>query len=262
MKYFIIFIISFLFPFYLFDASSRAQIIVWSVGQGQMVTYSDFKICVHFDMGGERFPVKAFVKECGHKANQVFFSHWDWDHINFVRKAWRRLSRFCRLNWPGGTGDMRKKQFLSVLPLCQNPLKEVFKELVFPAHLNKDKKATLANKYSRVVVVKNQVLIPGDSPGSSEPLWQNQLPSSIHVLVVSHHGSRYSTTEALLNHLPHLEIAVASARKKRYGHPHPLVKQRLKRHQVPLLSTEDFQHISIPLKFTVPKKVIIPPQNH
>ncbi|MDE0151073.1 MAG: hypothetical protein OXK80_01070, partial [Bdellovibrionales bacterium] len=124
---------------------------------------------------------------------------------------------------------------------------KIFREITFPADRNKDKRTTNANKYSRVVILKNKVLIPGDSPGSSEKLWLKKIKAPITILVVSHHGSRYSTTPQLLRHLPHLKIAVASARKKRYGHPHPLVKKRLGWRGVSLLSTEQFNHIHIPL---------------
>ena len=250
-KYFLIFICIFLFPLHQFSQGKKAQLIIWYVGQGQMVTYSDITTCLHFDMGGEFFPLRKLIKECERKQNKVFFSHWDWDHISFARKAWRRLPSFCRLNFPGGEGNKRKQKFLSVVPSCDGKSikssKKIFREIVFHAHWNKSGKHTDSNKHSRVVIVKDIVLIPGDSPGSSEKLWQEKIRSPIEILIVSHHGSRYSTTPKLLTYLPHLKIALASSRKKRYGHPHPLVGKRLARKGVPLLSTEDFNHIRIPL---------------
>ena len=245
------FILVFLFPIHNFSQDKKARLIIWNVGQGQMVTYSDIKTCLHFDMGGEFFPIKKLIKECGQKENKVFFSHWDWDHINFTKRAWKRLPSFCRLNTPGGKGSEKKQNFLSPIPFCGKRAikasKKLFREVFFPAGRNKDKRATDANKHSRVVVLKNTVLIPGDAPGSSEKLWSKNIKVPIKVLVVSHHGSRYSTTSQLLKYLPRLKVAVASARKKRYGHPHPLVKKRLAQKGVSLISTEQFNHIHIPL---------------
>ena len=250
-QYFLIFILVFLFPIHHFSQNKRVQIIIWYVGQGQMVTYSDITTCIHFDMGGEIFPIKKLIKECGQKENKVFFSHWDWDHINFTKRAWKRLPSFCRLNTPGGRGSKKKKHFLSSIPVCGKTSirvsKKIFRDILFPAHLNKKRGNTISNKYSRVVIVKDTILIPGDSPGSSEKLWQRKIRVPIKILVVSHHGSQYSTTPQLLQYLPHLKIAVASSRKKRYGHPHPLVKKRLAQRGVPLISTEDFNHIRIPI---------------
>ncbi len=247
MSYVMTFMLVFLFPWHVWHHSAKERLVVWSVGQGQMVTYSNLKYCVHFDMGGEFFPVKKLIKECGQKLNQVFFSHWDWDHINFAKKAYRRLPSFCQLNQPGGKGSSKKKKFLSIIPKCQTNTHPVFREIVFPMHRNRDKRASEANKFSRVVIIRNTVLIAGDSPGSSEFLWKHQVPKSIRILIVSHHGSRYSTTPSLLKVMPHLKIAIASARKKRYGHPHPLVKKRLLKRAVGLISTDDFNHIYIPL---------------
>ncbi len=253
-EYFLIFILAFLLPIHYFSQNKPAQLIVWYVGQGQMVTYSDLKTCVHFDIGGEFFPLKKLIKECGQKDNKVFFSHWDWDHINFTKKAWRRLNSFCRLNTPGGKGSKKKQKFLSSVPLCgkksMKASKKIFTEITFPTHWNKNKRDTDSNKQSRVVVVKNSILIPGDSPGSSEKLWMRKIKTPVKILVTGHHGSRYSTTSHLLKYLPHLKIAVASARRKRYNHPHPLLKKRLAQKGVTLLGTEEFNHIRIPIPFS------------
>ena len=250
-KYFFLFMLVFFIPVDLFSPNRSPRLIVWYVGQGQMVTYSDIQTCIHFDMGGEVFPIKKLVKECGQKTNQVFFSHWDWDHVNFTRRAWKRLPSFCRLNRPGGEGSKKRQEFLLAVPLCEKKAiklaQKIFREIEFPAYRNRDKKSSVANKYSRVVVVKEKVLIPGDSPGSSETLWLNNIKAPVEILVVSHHGSRYSTTDTLLKYLPYLKIAVVSARRKRYGHPHPIVKNKLANRNIPLLSTEEFNHIHIPL---------------
>lgn len=246
-SYLCIFIICLLFPVQRTFHHYPDRLIIWSVGQGQMVTYSDVHLCVHFDMGGEKFPLRKLLQECGKKKNKVFFSHWDWDHINFVRKAWRRLPFFCRLNEPGGVGNKKKKAFLLSVPLCEIAPSDVFKEIFFKPHLNRSHRVTDSNKYSRVIIVKRQVLIPGDSPGSSEHLWEKKITDPIRILIVSHHGSRFSTTPQLLNRLPYLKMAVASARKKRYGHPHIKVRKRLARKGIPLLSTDDYGNIIIPL---------------
>lgn len=252
-EYFFIFILAFLLPFHHFSQNKPAQLIIWYVGQGQMVTYSDLKTCVHFDIGGEFFPLKKLIKECGQKENKVFFSHWDWDHINFAKKSWRRLPSFCRLNTPGGKGNKKKQKFLSFVPVCGKKSlqasKKIFTEITFPTHWNKNKRDTEANKHSRVVIVRNTILIPGDSPGSSEKLWMRKIKAPVKILVTGHHGSRYSTTSQMLKYLPHLKIAVASARRKRYNHPHPLLKKRLANKGVALLGTEEFNHIRIPIPF-------------
>ena len=250
-EYFLVFILFFLFPIGRFSQDKKSQLIIWYVGQGQMVTYSDTTSCLHFDMGGEHLPLKKLVKECKQKENKVFFSHWDWDHINFTKKVKKHLPSLCRMNIPGGRGNKKKKKFLFAIPSCsKKSIKEsqkIFKEILFPHYRNVDNSHTESNKSSRIVVLKDIILIPGDSPGSSEKLWWQKIKTPIKILIVSHHGSRYSTSSNLLKHLLHLKIAIASARKKRYGHPHKTVKKRLAKRGTALLSTEDFNHIRIPI---------------
>ena len=253
IKHLWLFFLVFLFPIHQYSQNKKAQLIVWNVGQGQMVTYSDLTTCIHFDMGGEKLPLRKLIKECGLKKNQVFFSHWDWDHIRFAKQVWRRIPSVCRLNNPGGIGGKKKQRFLFTVPLCDGDTIEtsqkLFKEIAFFKLWNKDKKHTKSNKQSRVAVLKQQVLIPGDSPGSSERFWMGNIKAPINTLILSHHGSRNSTTYELLNCLPHLKIAIASARRKRYGHPHPLVKQRLAKKGVALIGTEEFNHIRLPFPY-------------
>ena len=252
-SYWLWFLWVWLYPFHHpFSPNKKpTEIIVWYVGQGQMVTYSTPTLCIHFDMGGEIFPIKELSQECQTKQNQVFFSHWDWDHINWTRKAYKRLNHFCRLNDPGGEGTKKKKIWLFKVPKCSKHTikasQKLFREVVFSPKQNQDRRHTASNKASKVVVLKNQVLIPGDSPGSSERLWIRKIKAPIEVLIASHHGSRYATTDRLLQHLPYLKIAIASARRKRYGHPHPLLKKRLAKRGIPLLSTEEFNHIRLPI---------------
>ena len=88
-------------------------------------------------------------------------------------------------------------------------------------------------------------LLPGDSTKSAEKIWSNDFKniSETKVLVLGHHGSRTSTSAALLNKLPHLQMTIASARKARYGHPNTEVLQRLRIKKTPVLKTEDWGSI-------------------
>lgn len=98
-----------------------------------------------------------------------------------------------------------------------------------------------ANAASRVFMIENRVLLPGDSIASEEKKWGLFVRKHpITLLVLGHHGSRTSTSEALLKNLPHLKQAIASARREVYGHPHKTVLKRLKKNGVAVIATEDW----------------------
>ncbi|WP_148278821.1 ComEC/Rec2 family competence protein [Bdellovibrio bacteriovorus] len=210
--------------------------VIWNVGQGQWVSEVSPLRCRHFDMGGEFFPWARLRFACAEKENQVFLSHWDWDHIGALSKDFQiRPFRFCLALPPLGKSSRYKMRLVKALPLCLQ------KDLpVWTPALNKD-----SNAESHVLRA-GPVLLPGDSPKSQELLWRQQsFVRTSTVLVLGHHGSKTSTSTELLTSLPHLRQAVTSARWSRYKHPHPSVVQRLQVSRVPLLRTEDWGHIWI-----------------
>ncbi|MBK9323560.1 MAG: hydrolase [Bdellovibrionaceae bacterium] len=216
-----------------------SRLVVWNVGQGQWVTWATRESCLHFDLGGEYMPAKKIKNLCAYKENKLFLSHWDWDHISFVRKMKFLVSSFCLALRPAGTSSSFKMKIVDEIPTCDSSFESI-------SNLWTNSKARNSNDRSHVLVVKNKILIPGDSTLQQEKYWhRNPSVEPISILVLGHHGSRTSTSEELLNATSHLKMAIASARHKRYGHPHVEVVLRLKKNQVPLLKTEDWGNIWI-----------------
>jgi competence protein ComEC len=215
--------------------------IVWNVGQGQWSTYIDEDTCHHFDMGGEKNPLPRVARLCRSKMNRISLSHWDLDHISFTRNSGRVLKNACIETPPLGTASTRKKLLLAGLPSCTPEDHQHARELSDFSRVSLPQKA---NDLSHVFLVARKFLIPGDSTVRQESIWsQHGEISSTRFLLLGHHGSRTSTSEELLSHLPHLQTAVASARFAKYGHPHLEIVQRLKKHHIPLLKTEDWGHL-------------------
>ena len=222
------------------------EFILWRVGQGQMATYVSKTHCHHFDMGGEKFlfPKKKLFQVCGQKKNRVKYSHWDWDHINFTKRVKRILPSLCRAH---SEFDLprrpNKRRLIQKLAPCQILNTPDVKEIPLPEQV----KPKNSNESSRIFIVKDKILIPGDSSRRMEKYWAPLIKSPIQVLIAGHHGSKSSTSLFLLKALPQLKLTAASARKKRYGHPHPSIVKRLKQRGILFIQTEHFGHIRIPL---------------
>jgi competence protein ComEC len=58
-------------------------------------------------------------------------------------------------------------------------------------------------------------------------------------LILGHHGSQTSSSQAFLTQA-RPGLAIASARRARYGHPHRKVVSRLRQKKIPTLTTEDW----------------------
>ena len=111
-----------------------------------------------------------------------------------------------------------------------------------------DPSARDSNDKSRVILWLG-FLLPGDSSQREEWRWAQEIRDlkSIHVLLLGHHGSRTATSALLLSKLPGLRMAVASARQRKYGHPHIEVEHRLRSRHIPLLRTEEWGHLHFEL---------------
>lgn len=187
-------------------------------------------------------PKASLVKLCQSKKNYVLLSHWDWDHIGLIKKSLTVLPNLCILTYPSGPTSYRKRRYLSAIPQCAQPTSPCYiNEIDYNPAGNKIE----ANRYSRVYLLSNSVLIPADSYIKDESIWIKDVLSKrkIRLLAIGHHGSKTSTSDALITALPNLVQGIVSSRLKRYGHPHPTVTTRLKKHRVPMLRTETWGNI-------------------
>lgn len=93
-----------------------------------------------------------------------------------------------------------------------------------------------ANAYSTVLYLEYgsfTALFTGDLEGEGEKLVVERLDDflpaqGITLLKVAHHGSKYSTDEALLKAVNPKLALISSGRNNRYGHPHEELMERLK----------------------------------
>jgi len=213
----------------------NGELIIWNVGQGQMVTWSEDKTCLHFDVGGEYFPAQKISEYCRNKDNILFLSHWDWDHIGFIKKLQQVVSSLCLEVAPIGHGSFKKEKMLSTIPRCSLQNHNVRSLNFNPPHQTK-----ATNDLSHVFLLKEKILVPGDSPSKMEKIWVPLIKNPIEALILSHHGSRTATSDLFLNKIFISRIAIASSRKRKYGHPHQETLYRLKKHKIPTLTTEDW----------------------
>ncbi len=221
------------------------ELIVWNVGQGSWATIRTESQCEHFDLGGEFAPAVAIAQACADRQNEVFYSHWDWDHIALTRLALKILPNLCIQAKPGGETKSRTKlDFIANVPECasRSPVLEIFDEPL---------KAE-ANAESRVFV-RDRIVFPGDSPSRQELKWSLSAKQA-RILIAGHHGSKTSTSSALLQRLIHLKLIVVSARKAKYGHPHPSMLARAHLRRRPVLTTEDWGHIHLLINGETPRE--------
>ncbi len=228
---------------------ARRELVVWWVGQGLLVTLSEQDVCTHIDAGGEYFPKESLTRLCQNKRARLFLSHWDWDHISFSNKLRATSAELCLAAKPIGPSSPRKMNFIKKLPDCTTNSyldKKIAMNIWTWTPMQSSK--SRANDLSRVVATEG-FLLPGDSPISKEKIWAKQLPDpeKLHTLIAGHHGSQTSSSNELLGRLKNTNQVIISARKKRFGHPHPSAVRRLRAHKMAVLRTEDWGNLRFQL---------------
>lgn len=233
------------------------RIIIWNVGQGLWITILSLESCTHIDMGGEKADWKKLVRICGSKnTNRAVFSHWDLDHISFAERAARELRGFCIATPPRGPSTPQKLATFAKFRPCKSSAEQhsrgetSSKEMAGISELKFSPlgKKIKSNDMSRIFLGFS-TLFPGDSTAKQERVWSRFiLPLRLKYLVLGHHGSKTSTSNRLLERLPNLRLAISSARKKRYGHPHRSVIALLTHHGVSTVSTEQWNNIVIEIR--------------
>lgn len=101
-----------------------------------------------------------------------------------------------------------------------------------------------ANNQSCVLLVEaggRQLLLPGDIDRQTEMAMLKSLPASetldVDVLLAPHHGSRSSSSWALLAQSRNARVIFSSGYLNRYRHPHPSVLERYRQGRRPIFNT-------------------------
>ncbi len=252
--------------------SRRNQLVIWNVGQGQFITLASDSSCMHLDVGGEQFPQRGLSRLCTRvKRNSVALTHLDMDHRNFLPRIARSFPNFCLHPSASTMIENKKMKSWQAASFCSETTHSPESQAVQNSPFESTHHSILGfvqdsphdeqiiftrtqaqralnnpseNDLSQVFTVTREVLITGDSSIRSERIWtQKQQPAlaKIALLVLGHHGSQTSTSQELVETLKSLRMVVASARKKRYNHPHARTALRVA--PLTIIRTENWGHL-------------------
>lgn len=229
----LLFLILIIFKSSWLNAPNRVNMfIIRNIGQGQWISHITTSECHHYDFGGEKTFYRkvspTVINHCSNKINRLYLSHFDYDHYSFYDLIIKKLNHVC---W---AYKAKNAHFNIHVPYCHALDHSSLLYYNF-SHKNKNS--------SSAVFLKNNILVPGDSPLSEEKKWLSLIKKPVSILILGHHGSKTSTSDQLLDRLVDLKMAIVSSRHKKYGHPHRNIIHKLKKYTVPLLKTEDWGSI-------------------
>ena len=112
---------------------------------------------------------------------------------------------------------------------------------LFPDRDVKNWETNTASVVGRLQMGTSSALLTGDSPSSIEEYLVKREPKAIDVdiLKIGHHGSKTSSSETFLRTASPSLALISAGVDNRYGHPAPVVLDRLKKLKVPWVSTQE-----------------------
>jgi len=248
---FTVIIISAVFP-----VTENNSVTVIDVGQGLSVAVTSKNHLMLVDCGSNSLNnageiVHEFIMDIGHtKIDLMVITHFHADHINGIEFLLSRVT-VSALAIPDPEGsylaediiNLARKRGTDIIYVTET-LSIVFddaKIYIYPPLGTGDENE---RGLSVLTIGDITALITGDMSSSTERSLMRfaELPK-LDMLVIGHHGSRYSTSEELLTTLKP-DIAVIPVGRNSFGHPSPEVIDRLDRSGAIIYRTDEHGHIA------------------
>lgn len=242
---------------------SALDTVVLDVGQGQSVVLASGEEFALVDCGSANSWYDAGGIAADHlltmgcrDLDYLILTHYDSDHVNGVEALMARMNVNTLLLPSGADGHEVQKNLLEMAEgygvavrfveeretiLLGSSDLTVFPPLGISEEDNENGLSVLA------AADEKELLITGDMDSAMERrlLERYELPD-IEILVVGHHGSKYSTSNELLETLTP-ETAVISVGSNSYGHPTDETMRRLAEHHCDIYRTDlqGYVHLSL-----------------
>lgn len=215
---------------------------VLDVGQGQCLLARINDQTLMIDCGGSKGAAvgdlaASYLDSLGEqRIDLLILTHYDSDHVCGVPELLRRV-HVDKVLMPDlmPAHEIRREIELAAVD-TNSEILYVNKEMsgkmsgcqfsIFPAETtDTDRNNSLAVLISHG---NNDILVTGDMDAAGERrLLRNNTIPDIEILVAGHHGSKYSTSQSLLNAVSPEIVVVSVGAKNTYGHPAPETLDRI-----------------------------------
>lgn len=240
-----------------FHSRSELSICVWDVGQGDA-------IWIRFpngekwllDTGGRigrssaalRVALPEMASELAFSVDKIVLSHPDQDHafgtLDLLHR-WRvkeiAVNSAFEANPPPLLRRIEEEALAISVPLRWVESQTHLQRGATHVRILPTRTGNKPNNQELVVLLSHaacRLLFLGDAEKEAELVIASWLDGPIDFLKIAHHGSRSSTTPALLHRARPRLSAISVGARNRYGHPHGEVVRRILDHGSELLRTD------------------------
>ena len=228
----------------------KSRIYFLDVGQGDcaLICHQGLNVLIDGGNKGNGETIRNVLEYLNIvRIDMAFISHLDTDHISGILELWDqgRIDRLYASFWGESMEMDQLRKAFPDLPSDVDILRkgDIFKvdeslsfELLWPNDPsdggNDDSMVILCRMYD------TRILFTGDISEEVEKVLPSDVLSDISVLKVSHHGSRFSTSDTFLKNKK-VGAALISVGYNHYGHPSREVLKRLGSRSIPIYRTDE-----------------------
>ncbi len=241
-----------------FAHSQNLKVIFFDVGQGDAILISQGQNQVLIDGGKDG---KIILEKLGkyvpfwdRTIEMVIATHPDADHIGGLIEVARNYKIETVLETDAKSDSQTFKTWEDLINSKNIEKTEALKntaikfpneaqiQILYPFSLA-NSSGSDSNDWSvaaRLNFGKNKFLFTGDLPSAKEAeLMNSKSDVSADVLKVSHHGSKYATSEEFLNAVSPEEAVISVGKNNSYGHPAPEIIERLLKNGTKIWRTDE-----------------------
>lgn len=221
---------------------------VLDVGQGQCILLQSHGSSYLVDCGGSTgsgaadAAAEELLSQGIHELDGIILTHLDQDHINGLEYLLTRVEARTLLVSPDNGEDT-----LFPIPMQDTAVSYVDATRTIPLGTGKltlypPSEESKGNDYCICVLFETEnygILITGDRTAAGEwDLIQEMGLSDADILIAGHHGSKYSTSQFLLDMVRPETVVISVGKNNFYGHPAPELLERLALYQCRIKRTD------------------------
>lgn len=238
------YILSILIIFLIFKALvPKVTVNFVDVGQGDATLIRSKNQVIMIDTGGNPMNIESSGKKLVEylnrngifKIDNIFISHADMDHAGNLYYMIKNIDI-------ENIYSNHLKKFKTI-SLNKNDKLNIDRMLF---HIVLDGKNENSSNDSSIVILANifdkKLLFTGDIEENEKDIILNE---NIDILKVSHHGSKYSTSNIFLENNSIDNAIISVGKDNRYGHPHDELLKRLERNNISIYRTDKDGNIEI-----------------
>ncbi len=237
------------------------KVVFLNIGQGDAILIEQGSNQILIDGGPneqkELEELGKYIPFWDHKIEIVIATHPDQDHITGLIGVIKNYQVGAIIDNGAKSSSQVYQKYLKVVKAKHCPhlkgkrnlnikMTQASLAIIYPGNnLENNPRDTNADSIvAKLIYGKNSFLFTGDFPTEEDQkIFQSGVNLKARILKVAHHGSKYATSAAFLEHVQPKEAVISVGRNNRYGHPTAEVLNRLKNKKIKILRTDELGDI-------------------